>query len=307
MKAFLLRFLGFSLPVLLLLLGLELLQRSLPNHYERKKALLEQQAASLHTLILGSSHTYLGIAPDLLDGPAYNMASTAQTLYYDLFLLERYLDRMPSLRTVMVPVSYSSLGAESDRNPGDYNKSYHYAYFFGTKDFVKPLSARRFSLTALFTVKGSVDRAWGYFMEGDSLIEFRPDGWFATEEQRDLLKNAAESAPFHDRYYDERLHGVNLARLAAIVSRCRMRGVEPVLISMPMHPAYMRQVRADRYAYMTQAADSLSRAHGVRYLNFTEDPRFEDADFFDSNHLRRQGAEKLTRILRDTLARPAGE
>ena len=301
LRTFILRTLAFGLPVLLLLLGLELVQRHLPGDYQRKKARLEARAGEIETLILGSSHAYLGIAPEAWEGQAYNLAFTAQTLYFDWFLLEKYLDSLPQLQTVIIPVSYPSLGAESDRNPGEYNKSYHFAYFYGSTAFTKWYSPRRYSLVSLFTIKKAVDRTYAYYTGRDSLVEFLPSGWFPTEEQRDLERNARESGGFHDQYYDEALRPVNLDRLARMVAMCQERGVQPVLVSMPMWEGYARYTRPERFAYMTRATDSLAQSHGVPYFDFTWDPRFEDVDFFDSNHLRRQGALKFTHLLQDTL------
>ncbi|RMG71008.1 MAG: hypothetical protein D6722_07650, partial [Bacteroidetes bacterium] len=112
LRTYVLRAAIFALPVALLFLGLEALQRYLPGDYPAKKAGLEARRGEIETLILGSSHSYMGIAPQALHGEAYNLAFTAQTLYFDQFLLEKYLDSLPRLRRVILPVSYISYGAE---------------------------------------------------------------------------------------------------------------------------------------------------------------------------------------------------
>ncbi|MEZ4828275.1 MAG: hypothetical protein R3C61_18600 [Bacteroidia bacterium] len=65
-----------------------------------------------------------------------------------------------------------------------------------------------------------------------------------------------------------------------------------------MYRTYIENTRPERYAAMTAVMDSLSAAWEVPYFDFTRDPRFEAADFFDSNHLRTQGAKKFSPMLR---------
>ena len=288
----------YSLPILLLASGLEALQHMLPNEYTHKKELLEERLDELEVLILGSSHTYLGINPALLQSRAFNLAATAQTLYFDKFLLEKYIDRLPRLKKLVLPVSYPSLGSESYKNPGDYNRSYHYAYFYGSNAFVDMLAPRRFSLVSLFTVKKSVDRSWDYFVRGDSLIEFDGNGWYNSDKEpaRDLAKNGRDSGKLHDAVYDESLIPDNLRYISEMIRLCKRRGVEVYLLSMPMWKTYIEQVKPERYTRMVTAMDSLSRVEQIPYFNFTEDERFIAEDFFDSNHLNQQGADKFTHI-----------
>ncbi|TAE59004.1 MAG: hypothetical protein EAZ89_02895, partial [Bacteroidetes bacterium] len=280
-----------------LLLGLEMAQRRLPNDYTHKRQLLESQLGEIETLILGSSHSYLALDPGQFEEKTFNLASTAQTLYFDQYLLDRYIDQMPKLRRVIVPVSYSSLAAESDRLPDDFNKSYYFAHFYDSEAFTNPFSFKKYSLTALWGIKASVDRSFAYAFRGDSLVECRRNGWYATEEQRDLLKNGRESGRFQDRFYDERLFSQNLGYIEQMIRRCREKQVAIYLISTPMWKTFMANTQPGRYAKMVYLTDSLAHAQGVPYWNFSTDERFGEEDFFDSNHLRTQGAVKFSRIL----------
>ncbi|WNJ16456.1 hypothetical protein [Pontibacter sp. G13] len=300
-RTFSIKTLLFLLPIMAALGVLEYVQRVLPNNYTHKRQLFEAGLDQWENWILGSSHSYLGIQPDLLDGRSFNMGATAQTLYFDHFLLHKYIDQLPNLRRVIVPVSYPTFGSESDRNIGDYDKSYEYAHFYGSEGFVSNWSPKRYSLVNLFTIKKSVDRSIAYYQGKDSLVEFRRNGWYWTEEQRDLEKNGQNAGTFHDQFYDETLIPLNVNRIVEMAETCDQHGVELVLVSMPMHQSYLSTVNPARYQRMQELADSLSQALPIAYYNFTEDPRFTDEDFFDSNHLRSQGAIKFTQIFRATL------
>lgn len=297
-KKFFIRVMVYLAPVLLLMLGMEILQRELPNDYTYKKQQLESQLGEIETLILGTSHTYMGINPSLFEAPAFNLAATAQTLYFDRFLFEKYHREMPQLKRLILPVSYSSLGSESYLNPGDFNKSYHYSFFYGSDAFIKKLAPRRFSIVSLFTVKRSVDRSMAYFLEEDDLVECDQKGWYAGDEQpKPLQKNGETTGQLHDVYYSEDLVSVNTDHVKAILEACKEANIEVYLVSMPMYKSYMETVKPERYEAMLKTIEELQDLYPISYFNHTYDKDFGEQDFFDSNHLNEQGAELFTKKL----------
>lgn len=299
---FFIRAMVYLAPILLLMLGMEILQRKLPNDYTYKKQQLEAQLGEIETLILGTSHTYMGINPGLFEEPAFNLATTAQTLHFDKFLFEKYYQDMPQLKRIILPVSYSSLGSESYLNPGDFNKSYHYAFFYGSNSFIKTLAPRRFSIVSLFTVKRSVDRFIDYFVEGDDLVECDEQGWYAGDEaEKPVEEHGKNTGPFHDSYYDDELVPVNRSYIKTIIESCEKANIEVYLVSMPMYKSYMEAVKPERYETMTQTLDSLTQAYPLSYYNYTYDTDFSEQHFFDSNHLNEKGADILTRKLRASI------
>lgn len=296
------RVMVYLAPVLLLMLCMEILQRKLPNDYSYKKLQLESQLGEIETLILGTSHTYMGVNPTLFDKPAFNLAATAQTLYFDKFLFEKYYKDMPQLKRIILPVSYSSLGSESYLNPGDFNKSYHYAFFYGSDAFVKTLAPRRFSIVSLFTVKRSVDRCIDYFMEGDDLVECDVRGWYAGDEAaKPLQKHGENTGRMHDVYYDDELVPVNKGYITEILKACKKANIEVHLVSMPMYTSYMKAVKTERYENMLAILDEFVQTYPVHYYNYTFDSDFTEADFFDSNHLNENGAKILTHKLIESI------
>ena len=106
MKRFLIKTAIFS-AIILCLLGLgELAVRNMPSSYSYKHAYMEGHARDISTLILGSSHTYYGVRSDLLGDSVFNLANVSQDPDIDLVLLRTYMDSMPGLRLVVLPVSY---------------------------------------------------------------------------------------------------------------------------------------------------------------------------------------------------------
>ncbi|MEO0894957.1 MAG: DUF1574 family protein [Bacteroidota bacterium] len=304
MKKILIRLTIFILPVFVLLGILEYIQRELPHDYKRKRELLEAGLSDWKTLVLGSSHSYLAINPAYLEGPAFNLAYTAQTFTFDLFLLEKYLDQMPQLERIIFPISYPSYGSEAYLFQGIYNKTYYFKHFFGSDAFTKWYEPENYSLTALFTVKRSVDRAMTYYEGKDTLVEFDQYGWYFWEDsmtEKQLIQNGAQTGMYHNQFYDSALYPENIQNLSKMIQMCQENGVELILVSTPMHQSYQQEMKEERYQHMVKTTDSLSRLHKIPYWNFTTDTSYTLHHFMDSNHLNKRGARKFTEELQKLI------
>lgn len=51
--------------------------------------------------------------------------------------------------------------------------------------------------------------------------------------------------------------------------------------------------------------ESLCKKHGIKFINFFDDPRFENKDFYDQAHLNNEGATKFTKIVVEKYILPA--
>ena len=88
---------------------MEALLRNIPNDYQKKRAYLETNAHEIETLILGNSHSLAGLDPSYFDTKTFNAAHVSQSLNYDLAILNKYVDRPDSLKTIILSISYFSL------------------------------------------------------------------------------------------------------------------------------------------------------------------------------------------------------
>ncbi len=293
----------FLLPILIGLGVMEYYQRVLPNDYTAKKHALESRADSLDFIILGSSHAYMGLNPAWISGKGVNMAFTAQTLYFDDYLLDRYIGQLPRLKTVILPISYPTYGAEAYLLPGDYNRSNYYAVFYGARGQSNPMQAKYYSATALFSIKESVDRLMDYYLRDSSLVEYDANGWFEATYSRNLKDNAKNSGTFHDRFFKEEVESANIGYLEHMARICKQHKVNLVLVSTPMHPYYMEVVKASRYQRMVSITDSIANKWEIPYFNYTFDKGYTDSDFFDSNHLNPSGAKRFSHRIDSLISR----
>ena len=107
MKKFLLLvFLFFLLTAVMLAAG-EYAVRRIPNPYSVKREAISRFGKDTETVVLGSSHTYYGVVADSLDR-TLNLANVSQTFEYDYRILNRYIDSLPRLKRVIIPISFFS-------------------------------------------------------------------------------------------------------------------------------------------------------------------------------------------------------
>lgn len=83
MKRYIIRFIIISLPIILGLIVVEILVRNIPNTYQTKNDYIIKHQNQIETLILGSSHLFMGLAPEYLDENAFSLANVSQTLDID--------------------------------------------------------------------------------------------------------------------------------------------------------------------------------------------------------------------------------
>ena len=115
MKIFLKRLIVFFLPFLVLYPLLEIKLSQVPNYYTQKKEYLESQLSEIEILSTGSSHGD-SINPQFLSLRGFNISNDAEDIYYDVQVIEKYLDRMPNLKFIIVPISYFSFEYRIDHS-----------------------------------------------------------------------------------------------------------------------------------------------------------------------------------------------
>lgn len=295
MKRFLLTTGCFALLLLLALAAGEVYVRSLPNAAKAKDAWLTRHAGQVETLILGSSHTYYGVAPELLGAHAYNAAQVSQTLRYDNFILEHY--PMPRLKLVVLPVSDFTF-YEDFESGRDWFLAIRYRLYMHCPYHAR-LSRYGFEVAAFKPFAEKLKSLWQprrmrWSALGQGLeysLSNRPPHW-DNGEARATANHYAENACVE----------LNEKYLASIWRRTRAhRGARLVLISTPLRPDY----RAAQWPAQVRATDArvarfVATHPGTLYLDYRTDTTFGPRDFYDADHLSLEGSHHFSqRLARD--------
>ncbi len=297
------RFAVFMVPVVLVVVLIELRLRAMPSVYDFKRSHLAAMAPNVDTVILGSSESLSGLNPEQLSHAAFNLASTSQSFHYDFETLRSMLPKLRALRHVVITVSYFSLFYELSDSPEDWRAYFYLKYYGIPGDEHGRLSwfdPRRYSYVARYGVFESLK----YLRRSRARIELSERGWEDNGDSHGDTGDAAgeQRAAFHNDLAKLRHYEDNVARLVRFVDELRGRGIEPVFITLPVHPSYYIRLKPELVAVMRATVASLAIEKRIRYLDLLVDQRFVEDDFLDVNHLNARGAAKASRLLDAALA-----
>ena len=303
MKRFLTYCILFIVPILAVTLPLEYALRQVPNPYRYKYEWMQDHAESVKTLVLGNSHTFYGIRPDLLDGgPAFSLANVAQDLNHDLSLLAYWEDRYDSLKTVILPISYFTWFSPGVINEEESYRLRYYMLYMDSDDY-PALSFQSLEISDYRTALGKLKK----LLHGEMDPGVDSFGWGNTLvlSQKDTARwnngSEAKAAVLHHTPKDWSLIESNYAKMSRIAAFCADRHIRLVLVTTPCWSAYTEGLDPVQLEKMNELTARFTKEFHVPYLNYLSDPRFEADDFYDSNHLSDIGAAKFTRILNQDI------
>lgn len=300
MNKFLRNIFIFSSIIIVILGVLELVARSLPTSYSYKNDWIESDGDKVRNLVLGSSHTYYGLRPDVMGDSTFNLANVSQTPEYDLALLEHYLPLMPNIKRVIIPVSYFTFRDPKIEQGDEWNLAVRYKIHMGLP-LHSVFSIYNLEITDFDAYKGKLKNLILKAPSNicDSLgfglgftLATRDDRW--KEISRARAAKHTVSTP--GRFDEVREVHDRLARLA------KQHNIDVVVITTPSWPAYTAALDSVQLAEMYEGIGEMLKNEKVTYYDFLNDARFEDSDYYDPDHLNDLGAAKLTQILADTLS-----
>jgi hypothetical protein len=296
MKKFILKYIIFVLPILIPLVLLEVCIRNIPNDYSYKNQYMSSHAASIETLILGNSHTYLGVNPEFIDSKSFNLAHVGETLEYDVKLFDNFKENLSNLKILVIPISYLSM-FDSDLKNG--RKNYNLYYELNETDFIVD-NLEVLNKNWIDIIKDSY--TYYYLNEPSPYLESNRLGWYDKKNAKEInyarmevVAKQDERAHFHKLKF-------NLDVLEKLIYTNEIMGVKVVIVSTPLHWVYRSFLKDDQLNLALSSVNKLATDHkNVSYYNFMDSELFDEADFKDGDHLNAFGAEKFTLILNDII------
>jgi hypothetical protein len=298
-KHFLKHIILFSLCILIPLIAAEIYVEHLPNPSRDKHQWMQRHSTQVRTLILGSSHTFYGVNPNILTAQsdtAFNLAQVAQTYRYDDYLLHHY--PMPHLRNLILPYSYFSLYEDFESMPRERWNAIRYRLYMDC-DIHPRISFYGFEFSS---INALVEKLKNNLIAPQSshCTTWDTLGWgtdFTYRSREHDWDNGAEAA-FNNTYADTTLVPLNIAYLDDIMDFCAKQRVNVLLITTPLSPRFLEHQQPRQVGRNNSVLAQLLHRHPhVHYMDFSDDPDFLDADFYDSHHLNEYGATKLTKKL----------
>ena len=160
---------------------------------------------------------------------------------------------------------------------------------------------------AIFRVREHLrnpDEAWGPAADArqQSIIDAAAiTGTFGERRDFEVGSTETEELILQSRLADLELDNADLQAVLRTVEAYEARGVEVVLVELPVSPKFI-ELHADGFSgYLTakQAINEVAEAAGVSLLDISAG--YTDEDFVDANHLNEEAARRFTRELSSQL------
>lgn len=284
----------FLLPILLFLIGFELLLRRIPNDYTLKRNYMDEHSKNIEVLVLGSSHSYYGINPSYFSQHAFNAAYISQSLDLDLAILKRYENKWDNLKYIILPVDYFSLFTRLEDGVENWRLK-NYKIYYGIQN-----ESGLWDNLEIFNGKFSLNvaKAKAFFFDkvilhslsnenGFGQVTFNVDHKTLAASGRSAAKRHTTTLS-HNKYFDE-----NLKTVEAILQFAEAHKAELILITSPAYKSYVAHLNPKQLLKTTHSISQLAK-NRARYYNFINDSTFTAQDFYDADHLNDKGAKKFT-------------
>ncbi len=275
-----------------------MLIRNIPNDYGTKKNYLENNAAAIRVLCLGSSHAYYDVNPAFFSESCYNAAYVSQTIEYDYKIYQKYNKQLVSLQWIILPISYFTLFSEMKNSTESWRiKDYSiYSDLNGTGSRFFHYEMLSYSLS--INLKRITDY---YFHKSNNNITCSDLGFgidHALEKNRNLDSTGYVSAIRHTKSMNEDYLESNEETVVNLIGLARKNGVRIIIYTPPAWHTYTNNIDKRLLKITMDSVENLCRKYSnVTYQNYLTDNTFQEEDFLDGDHLNGMGARKLSNRL----------
>jgi hypothetical protein len=297
MKKFIFKSCYLLLPFLLIGIYLEYKLQEYPSLYTIKKNQLTKQAKDIKILILGSSYAADAFNPLVFSEHAFNLAMPSQSLYYDKALLDKYINQLPNLHTVIINVAYFSLWYELKRDDRSY---FYYTKFRLSNPSISVLDCKAWSIIMLYSPKKAYEIVCRDFQPESNLdFKYHESGWISmdtTSHQFDsllLLKNAKLRQPG----MKESFLKPNIGYLQEMITLLQQRKIKVILMQTPIYQD-LSKFQVAKYRQMNDSVlKVIINKYKIPYYDYETKHPYKRIDFYDPDHLSYIGAEKFSKLV----------
>lgn len=294
MQQFFKRLGWFVAPLFVACLLLDLAVRNHDTVMLQKAHGLEEMRDAVELLVLGTSHAAAGVDPRELEPLAFNAAMGSQSLYFDQAIVRKHWDYMPELKYVFISVDYHSFQFLKAHECDFMYDAYHdlrYEDQLSWKWRVSPL-------------------IWGYGLK-DAVAMLRKGGistyqGFAPDSTIHPHSLTEESgynrAVFFDRYMEAHVDDRKaiVESLSDFIGGLKSRGVTPVLLTLPCHPVFNRNIDPEMEKRNLEDIQYLCEKWDIDCL-YWQHESLPDSLFADQDHLNPSGARVMTQRIQSYL------
>ncbi len=296
----------FLLPALLIAVVAEYSLRKIPNDYAYKNQWLTKNSKDVEVLALGASTVMYDINPEYFSKIGFNAAHLSQTLKYDHFIFNKFIDKMPSLEYVILGIDFWSPFGDIEDSPewwrvkfynihygGNFYRwegKYNYELYFRNVETFKTAASGLLSIIGLKSESRRTVNDLGY--GANYTKENRQPNWdngvFEASRHNGLIESAVKN----------NLVALNKNYVEDIIIESKKRDIKVILINLPMYSSYRNTLKVEYLNIKREFCASLAQQYdNVLYYDFSASECFTENDFYDANHLNDIGTKKFTLML----------
>ncbi len=300
MKIFIKLVVIFLIPLVVILVSIEVLVQNIPNSYDLKTKHLNTNSSKIETLILGNSHSLYGIDPKYFKSKTFNAANVSQSLNIDLATLKAYENGLKSLNTIIIRLSYDTLNEELNSTSEAWRLKDYKCYTKLKLDYKWSHNSEVMTLPFRQHLKS----IYKYYFKSIDLNYCSTLGWgtdLKTKSTTPLAITGSATAKKHTAKAPN-LVLKNKKIIHEILEWCKQKDIKVLLITLPTHATYYKNLNTQQLLEMEDFGKNLQKKYSTcKYLNMLKDARFTENDFYDADHLNKNGAKKLSLILNTFL------
>jgi hypothetical protein len=315
MNKFIYRTFLFSLIPLIIILSLDFFARNQSSLYKEKHEGALKNKDFIEIIILGNSHAHTGVDPRGFDLFTYNLANVAQSLYFDKRITLSLLPHLKKLKYVFISIDYHSLYSSSQ---GIRDIWSYYAHgvkhnrYDESKYLLADISPTLFGYTPKVVLSFLKKKIVNRLKYGKDVIDFDVGTGVNI---KDTIVNGFISFDGHRKSvftperYKKRIHAFDegiqtsdekdevLEDLNDFLEILLNNNITPILFTAPTYREYNKYLEESVVNNNEREIVKLCEKYNIKYLNFMNSDLFEKEDFYNADHLNKQGAKKLAKIM----------
>ena len=266
--------------------------------YCLKITALRMNKNNFHTLVLGSSHIMVGFIPEKRE---YNCATSSQDLYMG-YQIYKYANH-EKLKNIII--SYSDFSSYNNNLFSPYSQlSLLLKILLGIEYENKKAAKRKISLLDKIYLKKKILKISNNFVsKGINNINlksyngkylFYPNTQYEQNIENEKLMfsygiKGKKRILISQNYMDE--------YLLKLVQEAKMYNQKVYIVITPIIEKFYKDLQLEQNKIFKILYTIAKYYDNVKILNFYDDNRFEDNDFYDWQHLNYKWAQKLTSLI----------
>lgn len=303
-KKFLIQTSLFLIPVIIGYAMVESYTRNLPLPPKIKSEFYKKHQNNIEILVLGASQTRDAINPEFLSPKTLNLAFPDQDYYVSSKLLKHVSPTLPSLKTVIIPISYGHF--ETAANQKETWKNSMYRYYFGTtisdkftyfKDNLLYISYPNYYSAKINDHRNGKNNIecneYGYNKDARVSPFYKLNYDSLAINKKNVYITPSEA---HPEFVPE-----NVGKLKDILDFCLQQNYSVILVETPTTKRFKEQRIPEVLNRKDSILSLVMTDYKIQYIDAESMDMYYIKDHRDDNHLSPLGAQKFTKRLNTFL------